>query len=144
MLQSKFLDLALEHLCSKPEIDLFATNFNTQFDKYAEFKPDPGAMYIDAFSIDWSDLKFYAFPPISVIPRVLSKVKQDSAEGIMVVPFWPTQVWYPTMLKILVPTQISLNSRKSLLVLRQTLNQVHPMCKNVSMSNLHDQLCQAL
>ena len=62
----------------------------------------------------------------------------------MVVPFWPTQVWYPTMLKILVPTQISLNSRKSLLVLRQTLNQVHPMCKNVSMSNLHDQLCQAL
>ena len=65
-------------------IDLFATNFNTQFGKYAEFKPDPGAMYIDAFSIDWSDLKFYAFPPISVIPRVLSKVKQDSAEGITV------------------------------------------------------------
>ena len=33
-------------------IDLFATNFNTQFGKYAGFKPDPGAMYIDAFSID--------------------------------------------------------------------------------------------
>ena len=87
MLQSKFLNLALEHLCFKSEIDLFATNINTQFGKYAAFRADPGAMYIDAFSIDWFDLKFYAFPPISVIPRVLAKVKQDSAEGIIIVPF---------------------------------------------------------
>ena len=60
---------------------------NTKFGKYVEFRPDPGAVYVDAFSIDWSDLNFYAFPPISVIPRVLSKVKQDSAEGIIVVRF---------------------------------------------------------
>ena len=64
MLQSKFLNLALEHLCFKPEIDHFPTNINTQFGKYAAFRPDPGAMYIDAFSIDWSDLKFYASPPL--------------------------------------------------------------------------------
>ena len=76
MFQSKFLNMALEHLC---------------------FKPDPGAMYIDASSFDWSDLKFYAFPSISVIPTVLSKVKQDRAEDIIVVLFWPTEVWYPAM-----------------------------------------------
>ena len=84
MLRTKFLNLALEHLCFKPEIDLFATNINTEFSKY---------VYIDAFSIDWLHLKFYAFPPTSVIPRVLAKVKQDSAEGIIVLPFWPTKVW---------------------------------------------------
>ena len=116
----KVLNLGLEYLSFKPEIDLFATNINTQFGKYASFRPDPGAMYIDAFSIDWFNLKFYAFPPISIIPRVLAKVKQDSEEGIIVVPFWPTQVWYPAMLKMLVSTQILLNSRKSLLVQRQT------------------------
>ena len=108
MLQSKFFNMALEHLCFKPQIDLFATNINTLFGRYAAFRPDPGAMYVDAFSIDWSDLRFYAFPTISVIPRVLSKGKQDSAGGIIVVPFWPTQVWYPS-------TPILLNSRKSLL-----------------------------
>ena len=70
MLQPKVLNLALEHLSFKPEIDLFAANINTQFSKYAAFRRDPGAMYIEAFSIDWSDLKFYGFPPISVIPRV--------------------------------------------------------------------------
>ena len=84
MLQSKALNLVLEHLCFKPEIDLFATNINTRFGKYTAFRPDLGAMYIDAFSIDRSDLKFYAFPPVSVIPRVLSKVKQDSGEVIIV------------------------------------------------------------
>ena len=108
MLQSsKFFNLALEHLCFKPEIDLFATNINTQIKKYAAFKPDPEAMYIDVFSIDWSGLTFYALPPISVITRVFSKVKYDSAEGIIAVPFCSTQVWpvypvYPVMLKMLV------------------------------------------
>ena len=50
----KFLNLALEHLCFKPEIDLFAANINTQFGKYVTFRPDPGAVYIDDFYIDWS------------------------------------------------------------------------------------------
>ena len=87
MLQSNFLNLELEYLCFKPEIDLFATNINTQFGKYAASRPDEWPMYIDAFSINSPDLKFYAFLPIIVIPRVLSKVKQDSTEGIIIVPF---------------------------------------------------------
>ena len=51
MLLSKFLNSTLEHLCFKPELDLFATNINTQFDKYVAFRLDPGTMYIDTFSI---------------------------------------------------------------------------------------------
>ena len=76
VLQSKFLNLALEYLFFNLEIHLFATNINTQFGKYAVFRPYPRAIYINAFNIDWSNLKFYAFPPISVIPRVLSKMKK--------------------------------------------------------------------
>ena len=52
MLQSNFLNLELEYLCFKPEIDLFATNINTQFGKYAAFRPNPWPMYIDSFSIN--------------------------------------------------------------------------------------------
>ena len=101
MLQSTFLNLALKHLCFKPKIDLFATNINTQIGKYAIFWPDSRAMYIVTFSINWTETKFYAFSLISVIPRVLSEVKRDSAEGIIVVPYWRTQVWYPETLKML-------------------------------------------
>ena len=53
------------------------------------------------FIIEWDHLNFCAFSPVSVIPRALSKVKQDSAEGIIVVLLWPTQVWSPDMLTIL-------------------------------------------
>ena len=45
MLQSKFLNLELEHLYFKPEIDLFAANINTQFNNSSSFEPDPEAMY---------------------------------------------------------------------------------------------------
>ena len=94
-------------------------------------------MYIDAVSIDWSNLNFYAFHPISVMPRVLSKVEQDSTEVIIVVPFWPTQVWYPVMPKWYVSTSILLNSRKSPVALPQTPNQVHPMWKMLDMLVVH-------
>nr|KAG5688439.1 hypothetical protein BaRGS_001856 [Batillaria attramentaria] len=40
---------------------------------------------------DQESLDFYAFPPFSVIPRVLQKVRRDRAEGVIVVPRWPTQ-----------------------------------------------------
>ena len=108
----KVFESGTRNLCFKLEIDLFATNINTQFDKYTSFRPDPGAMYIDTFSTDWSDLKFYTFPPISVIPRVLAKGRRDSAEGIIVVPFWPIQVSHLVMFKMLVSTSILLNTRK--------------------------------
>ena len=64
MLQSRFFNVTSEHLCFDAEINLFASNINTKFGKYADFRPDPGAMYIDGFSTDWSDLKLYTFPPI--------------------------------------------------------------------------------
>ena len=98
--QSKFLSLELGHLCLKPGIDSFATNVNAQFSKYVAFRPDAGTMYIGAFIIDLDHLNFYAFSTISVIPRVLSEMKQDSAEGIIVALLCPTQFWYPIMLTI--------------------------------------------
>ena len=38
---------------------------------------------------------FYAFPPFSIILRTLRKIKKEKAEGIVVVPDWPAQPWYP-------------------------------------------------
>ena len=68
MLNPKCLSDSLEQLHFKPDIDLFASRLNHQFPRYCAFKPDPGAMCIDAFSIPWTGLNFYAFPPFSVVP----------------------------------------------------------------------------
>ena len=92
-------------LCSElitPKIDLFATRLNAKLPYYVSWKPDPGAQYFDAFTICWTDRTFYAFPPFSLITRCLQKVAVDQAEGVMIVPVWPTQVWFPMLMGMLV------------------------------------------
>ena len=84
----------------KPDIDLFASRLNNQTQKYCSWKPDPGAVAVDALSIDWGSLYFYAFPPFNMVGRVLRKIEEDEAEGITVVPHWPTQPWFPKLLKL--------------------------------------------
>ena len=63
---------------------IFASRINYQLEKYVSFKPDPGAIAIDAFIPNWANLKLYAFPPFNVIPTTLRKIQADKATGICV------------------------------------------------------------
>ena len=107
MINEKILQQCLESLSSGPDIDLFASRMNYQLEKYVSFKPDPGAIAIDAFSL-LANLKFYAFPPFSVIPMVLRKIQADKAIGICVFPNWPTQAWFPKATAMLLQDLIEL------------------------------------
>ena len=100
-----------------PTIDLFASRLNYQLPVYCSYKPDPGALAVDAFCIDWKPHFFYAFPPFNQISRTLRKIEEDKAEGILVVPAWPTQPWYSKMLKMCVKKTITLYRRNALPVL---------------------------
>lgn len=90
-------------LASHPNlnIDLFATRLNNQLSTYCSWKPDPGSAHVDAFSLNWSNYAFYAFPPFSLVPRCVQKIIQDKAKGILVVPLWTTQSWFPLVLQLL-------------------------------------------
>jgi len=79
------------------EVDLFASRLNNKLPVYYAWKPDPYATGIDAFTISWSNINFYCFPPFSLISRCLRKISADQAEGVIVVPWWPTQVWFPLL-----------------------------------------------
>ena len=48
-------------------IDLFASRLNYQLTPFVSNKPDPEAMSVDGFTINWKSLNFYAFPPIALI-----------------------------------------------------------------------------
>ena len=41
------------------------------------YRPDPDLEAIDAFTLNWENLNFYAFPPLSVIPTVLAKIQKE-------------------------------------------------------------------
>ncbi|OXA45296.1 putative enzymatic polyprotein [Folsomia candida] len=85
-----------------PSIDLFATLQNAKCSIYVSWKPDPFASNIDAFTLSWTDLNFYAFPPFSMILRVLRKIKTDQATGLVVVTHWECQPWFPLFKSMLI------------------------------------------
>ncbi|XP_071576800.1 uncharacterized protein [Temnothorax nylanderi] len=88
---------SIKNRFGKPEIDLFATRTNTKCERYVSWSRDPGSIAVDAFTIDWSQYFFYAFPPFAIILRVLRKIQDDGARGIVVVPHWPAQAATPDL-----------------------------------------------
>ena len=116
----------------KPVIDLFASRINNKLQRFASFRPDPEAEVIDAFSISWSGLPFYAFPPFICVGRVLQKIRKDKATGIIVVPDWPNQPWYNAY-KELVINEFVLLPRRDLLLLPTDQEKQHPMHNSLSL-----------
>ena len=69
----------------QPEIDLFASYSNAKVACYYSWKPDPGDSHVDAFTVRWSGLMPYCFPP-------------------------PTQPYYSKVMKMLVSLPLVLPS----------------------------------
>ena len=114
-------------------IDLFASRLNYQLEPFVSFQPDPQSFAINAFSlIDWAKWDFYAFPPFSVISLVLQKVITDKATGILIVPDWPTQVWYPTLFKLNRKPPVLLSRKKQFLYLPSHPSRINFHCRNMS------------
>ena len=51
-------------------IGLFASRLTAQLPRFVRWKPDPEAEAVDAFTLDWSQLRGYAFPPFALIGGV--------------------------------------------------------------------------
>lgn len=114
------------HRFGLPDIDMFASRLNKQLDRYVSWYPDPDAENVDAFTIDWSRFNFYAFPPFCLIAKCLQKIRNDEATGIMVVPNWPSQPWFPVLQKMTVGEAMFIPRSSSLLV--QPVTHVpHPL-----------------
>ena len=131
MINPTYLSQAFEGIPFTPVIDLFASRINKQFHQYVSYRPDPFARYNDAFTISWIDAKFYCFPPFSCIPKVVRKIICVKARGVLVVPQWPTQSWYPMLLAILEQAPVVLPPAQNLLLLPSKLEQRHPLHKKL-------------
>lgn len=120
-----------------PEIDLFASRLNHQIARFVSWKPEPSAFGVNAFNCDWSNFKFYAFPPFSVIDRVLEKTIQDKAEGILVVPQWETTHWWPLLLELCLTVPWSIPPAKRLLGLPYAPEKIHPLYNKLRLLVCH-------
>ena len=71
---------------------------------------------------------FIVFLPIVVLQKII----QDKETGIMVVPMWPTQSWYPILMSLLVLPPITLPPSKNLLSL-PAFPENHPLHRKMSL-----------
>ena len=90
--------------------DLFASLWNRQLTRFAPWEPQPGAEVVNAFAINWTSVKGYAFPPIALITRCLEKVRREEADLVLIAPVWPAQAWYPPLLSMICDTPILLET----------------------------------
>ncbi|XP_070517424.1 uncharacterized protein [Cardiocondyla obscurior] len=114
------------------DIDLFASSINAKLDLYVSWLPDPGSWAIDAFTLPWNHFYFYAFPPFILISRVLRKIIEDKAEGVLIVPWWPSQPWFPIFSRLLVSDPVTLQPSYSLL--SSPFRNKHPEWRSLSLA----------
>lgn len=108
-------------------MDLFASRLNAKLPQYYSWQPDPGATAINALHRSWEGLFGYAFPPFSLIGRVLHKIHNSAnCKVLPVCPYWPSQLWFPFMAEMLVASPVVLPGVPSLLRCPMT-GATHPL-----------------
>jgi len=112
------------------KVDLFASRINAKFEKYVSRLPDPRATAIDAFSFEWSSNEYYAFPPFSIISRILQKVQHNETELLLLIaPLWPAQIWWPILIQMIVQPCLLLPDPQKILSLEHCPQKRHPLKK---------------
>ena len=97
-------------------IDLFATSMTHRLPVYFSPMYDPMSAGTNAMLQSWDGLQAYAFPPFSLLPRVLAKVRVTRGQELtLVAPFWPQHHWFPDLLELLLEIPLFLPRRRDLL-----------------------------
>ena len=117
----------IQPLIKECQIDLFASRLTHQLDKYVSWRPDPGAIHVDAFTMNWRNLIAYAFPPFSLIPAVLHKTKKEMATLILIAPLWSAQPWWPLLIDLVIDYPVYLGNNPNLLADVSHLKAIHPL-----------------
>ena len=97
-------------------VDLLATSLNHRLPVYFSPMYDTQSAGMDAMLQSWDGLQACAFPPFSLLPRVLAKVRASRGlELTLVAPFWPQHHWFPDFLELLLEIPLFLPRRRDLL-----------------------------
>ena len=124
-------DAIFQEICKifgQPDIDLFASRLNYKIKPFCSWSPEPGAAFVDAFTVKWSDFTLpFIFPPFSMVARVLQQLDQYKMRAIVVLPWWPTQSWFGTFSRMIMDVPRLIKVKRGTLSLKHNLALVHPM-----------------
>ena len=75
----------------------------------------------------------YIFPPFSLLTKVIKKICQDQATGILVFPAWSTEPWYQQALELSGKVPLKIRSDLTNLLLPQDKAAVHPLAEKLTL-----------
>ena len=85
----------------RPTVDLFASWRNYRLQRYTSWKPDPQALWTDAFSQPWIGETPYLYPPTALILRILRKIQLEQIpKAMLIAPYWPNQSYFPRLMSM--------------------------------------------
>ena len=97
-------------------IGLFATSQNHSCSLYFSPYHNHNAMGTDELLRNWSGWQAYTFPPWSLIPAGLKKLRSSSGVLLTIVaPYWLQRPWFPDLLDLVVDGPVALPQSRDLL-----------------------------
>ena len=100
-LSSAWFELLQAWAAEAVTMDLMAERDNARCPQFFALHLSKDAVGVpDAFANEWPEGLLYCFPPMHLVPSVLRHVAQSSARVLLVVPDWPSQPWWPLLLRL--------------------------------------------
>ena len=81
-------------------VDRFASVQTKQLGRYCSRYRNPGCESVDAFTVTWSKENNWLFPPPYLVPRVLRHMSAGGEDETLLVPQWPSAVWWPLLVEM--------------------------------------------
>ena len=85
----------LDHIWGPHTVDRFANALNAHLPGFNSRFRVPGTEAVDSFSVSWAAENNWLVPPVHCIIRVIQHLLVCSAFGTLVVPYWPSNAFWP-------------------------------------------------
>ena len=81
-------------------LDPFARPATAMAPTYCSLRAGERCIANDGMCVSWRHQHVFLNPPWHLFHRVLRKIIEDAATGVLIVPHWPSQSWWPLVLRL--------------------------------------------
>ena len=79
--------------------DMFANHLNCKTNKFYSKHWCPDSTGVDAFAFSWNGEFSWIVPPVTLLTKVIRKIKEDKASGVLIFPNWKKAAFWPLLFK---------------------------------------------